>query len=48
MGVNIPVVVRLKGNNSVKAMEILNQNSQNIISEKDLSLAAQKAVELSK
>jgi succinyl-CoA synthetase beta subunit len=48
VGVNIPVVVRLKGNNSVKAMEILNQNSQNIISEKDLSLAAQKAVELSK
>jgi succinyl-CoA synthetase beta subunit len=48
VGVNIPVVVRLKGNNSVKAMEILSQNSQNIISETDLSLAAQKAVELSK
>ena len=48
VGVDIPVVVRLKGNNSAKAMEILNQNSQNIISETDLSLAAKKAVELSK
>ena len=48
VGVNIPVIVRLKGNNSEKAQIFLETSSLNIISESDLSKAALKAVELSR
>jgi succinyl-CoA synthetase beta subunit len=48
VGVNIPVIVRLKGNNSEKAQILLETSSLNIISESDLSKAALKAVELSR
>jgi succinyl-CoA synthetase beta subunit len=48
VGVNIPVIVRLKGNNSDKAQILLETSSLNIISESDLSKAALKAVELSR
>ena len=48
VGVNIPVIVRLKGNNSEKAEILLKKSSLNIISESDLSKAALKAVELSR
>lgn len=47
-GVSIPVIVRLKGNNSNLAQEILDKSSLNIISESSLSKAAQRAVDLSK
>ena len=47
-GVSIPVVVRLKGNNSNLAQEILDKSSLNIISESSLSKAAKRAVDLSK
>ena len=43
VGVNIPVIVRLKGNNSEKAQILLETSSLNIISESDLSKAALKA-----
>ena len=48
VGVDIPVIVRLKGNNANIAQEILTKNDLNIIFEPDLSIAAKKAVELSK
>ena len=48
VGVSIPVIVRLKGNNSNLAQEILDKSSLNIISESSLSKAAQRAVDLSK
>ena len=48
VGVDIPVIVRLKGNNANIAQEILNESDLNIIFEPDLSFAAKKAVELSK
>ena len=47
-GVSIPVIVRLKGNNSNLAQEILDKSSLNIISESSLSKAAQRVVDLSK
>ena len=47
-GVDIPVIVRLKGNNANIAQEILTKSDLNIIFEPDLSTAAKKAVELSK
>ena len=47
-GVSIPVIVRLKGNNSNLAQEILDKSSLNIISESSLSKSAQRAVDLSK
>ena len=47
-GVSIPVIVRLKGNNSNLAQEILDKSSLNIISESSLSKAAKRAVDLSK
>ncbi len=48
VGVDIPVIVRLKGNNANIAKEILSKSDFNIIFEPDLSIAAKKAVELSK
>ena len=48
VGVDIPVIVRLKGNNANIAQEILTKGDLNIIFEPDLSTAAKKAVELSK
>ena len=48
VGVDIPVIVRLKGNNANIAQKILNKSDLNIIFEPDLSIAAKKAVELSK
>ena len=48
VGVDIPVIVRLKGNNANIAQEILTKSDLNIIFEPDLSNAAKKAVELSK
>ena len=47
VGVDIPVIVRLKGNNANIAQEILTKSDLNIIFEPDLSIAAKKAVELS-
>ena len=48
VGIEIPVVVRLKGNNAEIAKDILEESRLNIFSELDLSLAAKKVVELSK
>ncbi len=48
VGIEIPVVVRLKGNNAEVAKDILEESRFNIFSELDLSLAAKKVVELSK
>ena len=48
VGIKIPVVVRLKGNNAEVAKDILEESRLNIFSELDLSLAAKKVVELSK
>ena len=48
VGVDIPVIVRLKGNNANIAQEILTKSDLNIIFEPDLSIAAKKAVELSR
>ncbi len=48
VGVDIPVIVRLKGNNANIAQKILTKSDLNIIFEPDLSTAAKKAVELSK
>ena len=48
VGIEIPVVVRLKGNNAEVAKDILEERRLNIFSELDLSLAAKKVVELSK
>ena len=48
VGVDIPIIVRLKGNNANIAQEILTESDLNIIFEPDLSIAAKKAVELSK
>ena len=48
VGVDIPVIVRLKGNNANIAQDILTKSDLNIIFEPDLSIAAKKAVELSR
>ncbi len=48
IGIQIPVVVRLKGNNSDIAKKILEKSELNIFSESDLTRAAKKAVDLSK
>ena len=48
VGVDIPIIVRLKGNNANIAQEILTKSDLNIVFEPDLSIAAKKAVELSK
>ena len=48
VGVNIPIVVRLKGNNADVAQSILTDSELNIVFDSDLSNAAEKAVELSK
>ena len=47
VGVDIPIVVRLKGNNADIAQKILTESNLNIIFESDLSNAAKKVVELS-
>ena len=44
VGVDIPVIVRLKGNNSEEAKQILAESDLNIISADDLSNAAELAV----
>ena len=48
VGVDIPVIVRLKGNNANIAQEILTKSDLNIVFEPDLSIAAKKAVQFSK
>ena len=48
IGANIPVVVRLKGNNSDEAKKILSESDLNIISADNLSEAALLAVENSR
>ena len=48
VGVNIPIVVRLKGNNADVAQSMLTDSELNIVFDSDLSNAAEKAVELSK
>jgi succinyl-CoA synthetase beta subunit len=48
LGVNIPIVVRLKGNNADVAQSMLTDSELNIVFDSDLSNAAEKAVELSK
>ena len=48
VGVNIPIVVRLKGNNADEAQSMLTDSELNIVFDSDLSNAAKKAVELSK
>ena len=48
VGVDIPVIVRLKGNNSDEAKQILAESDLNIISADDLSNAAELAVKNSK
>jgi len=48
IGVNIPVIVRLKGNNSDEAKKILLESDLNIISADNLSEAAQLVVENSR
>ena len=48
VGVNIPIVVRLKGNNADFAQSMLTDSELNIVFDSDLSNAAEKAVELSK
>ena len=48
VGVDIPVIVRLKGNNANIAQEILTKSDLNIVFEPDLSTAAKKAVQFSK
>ncbi len=45
VGVDIPVIVRLKGNNSEEAKQILSESDLNIISADELSEAAELAVE---
>ena len=47
VGVDIPIVVRLKGNNADIAQKILTESNLNIVFESDLSNAAKKVVELS-
>ena len=47
VGIKIPVVVRLKGNNSEIAKSLLEKSKLNVFTELDLSKAAKKAVELS-
>lgn len=47
VGVSVPVVVRLQGNNAEKGMEILNAlGSENISAEVDLAVAAELAVKV--
>jgi succinyl-CoA synthetase beta subunit len=48
LGVNIPIVVRLKGNNADIAQSMLTDSELNIVFDSDLSNAAEKAIELSK
>ena len=47
VGVDIPIVVRLKGNNADIAQKILTESNLNIVFESDLTNAAKKVVELS-
>jgi succinyl-CoA synthetase beta subunit len=44
VGVNVPVVVRLEGNNADKGLEILNKSTLNIIAASNLSDAATKII----
>jgi succinyl-CoA synthetase beta subunit len=48
VGVDVPVVVRLKGNNSEIAKEMLSKTNLNIIAASELSEAAEKAAEIVK
>ena len=46
VGVDVPVVVRLKGNNSEIAKEMLSKTNLNIIAASELSEAADKTAEI--
>ena len=48
VGVDVPVVVRLKGNNSEIAKEMLGKTNLNIIAASELSEAAERAAEIVK
>jgi len=48
VGVKVPIVVRLEGNNAAKGSELLEQSGLNIIAAKGLTDAAQKAVAAAK
>ena len=48
VGVDVPVIVRLKGNNSEIAKEMLSKTNLNIIAASELSEAAKKAAEIVK
>ncbi len=45
VGIQVPVVVRLEGNNAVRGREILNQSGLRITAAADLNEAAEKAVQ---
>lgn len=44
VGINVPVVVRLEGNNAERGLEILNESDLEIIAEQDLKDATRKIV----
>lgn len=45
VGVKVPVVVRLEGNNSEKGIQILNDSSMNVIAAQDFTEAAKRVVQ---
>ncbi|MFQ5469655.1 MAG: ADP-forming succinate--CoA ligase subunit beta [Gammaproteobacteria bacterium] len=45
VGIKVPVVVRLEGNNAERGLEILNHSGLKILAEQGLSAAAQKIIE---
>lgn len=45
VGVKVPVVVRLEGNNSEKGIKILNDSSMNVIAAQDFTEAAKRVVQ---
>ena len=48
VGLTLPIVVRLEGNNATQGLEILNNSNFNIVTEADLTKAAKQVVEMAK
>ena len=48
VGLSLPIVVRLEGTNAKEGLEILNESQFEIITEADLTKAAQQVVEMAK
>ena len=48
VGLSLPIVVRLEGTNAKEGLEILNESQFEIITEADLTKAAQRVVEMAK